>query len=66
VVLLDLHPAAAAVALLAADELLVDVSGEEREAGGAAFEQSYQGLAVALSGGREANGHGRRLFSVGR
>ena len=59
VVLLDLHAAAAAVALLAADELLVDVSGEQWQAGGAALEQRDEGFAVGFSGGREANGHGR-------
>jgi hypothetical protein len=38
VVLFDLHAAAAAVALLAADELLVYVSGEQWQAGRAALE----------------------------
>ena len=55
VVLFDLHTAAAAVALLSAHELLVDVGGEKRQAGGAALENGDEGFAVAFSCGRETN-----------
>src|SRR5712692_10631415 len=48
---LDLHPAAAAVAALAAGQVLVDVGFGERQAGGNAVDDGGQRLAVGLAGG---------------
>ena len=71
-VALDLHAAAAAVALLAAGELGVDVGGEQGEPGRHAFEHRDERGTVRFAGGGEADGHrsddgGRRwLASDGR
>src|SRR5271170_314359 len=48
---LDLHAAAAAVALLAAPELAVDEVDIDSEAGGQARDERDEGFAVRLSGG---------------
>ena len=55
-VLLDLHAAAAAVALLAADELCVTSSASSGSPAGQPFKNGDQGLAVAFAGGGEADG----------
>src|SRR6185437_8796461 len=54
-VLLDLHAASAAVALLPARELGVDVSGGEWKAGRHAFENAHECRAVGFAGGGETN-----------
>ena len=54
VVLLDLHAPPAAVALLAARELDVDVLGEEWQARGHSFENGHERVPVGFAGGCEA------------
>jgi hypothetical protein len=62
-VLFDFHAAAAAVAALAACEVRRDVGFGEGEAGGQAFDDHREALAVALAGGEESEvAHG---YSVG-
>ena len=56
-VLFDLHAPAAAVPLLTARELGVDVRGEQRQARGHPFENAHEGGPMRFAGGREAEGH---------
>ena len=56
-VLLDLHPAAAAVAELAPREVAVDVVRGELEAGWESLDDRGQTGAVRLAGGCEAQRH---------
>ena len=52
-VLLDLHAAPAAIALLAPRELGVDVVGEQRQARRHSFQNAHERLPVRFTGGRE-------------
>ena len=54
---LDLHAAPAAVALLAARELGVDVGREQRNARRHSFENADEGWSVRFAGGGEAKRH---------
>jgi hypothetical protein len=62
-VLLDLHAAAAAVALLAAPQLVVDGFQRYRYAGGQPGERRHETLAMRLSGRLKAQ-HRMRIFIV--
>jgi hypothetical protein len=54
VILLDLHAAASPVALLAADELLVDVSGKKGQAGRTALENRNESRTMGFAGSNKA------------
>jgi uncharacterized protein (TIGR00251 family) len=61
-VLLDLHPAAAAVAFLAARQVQVDFLGQERQSGGDALDDGGEARAMGLARREPAQGrHGGRL-----
>ena len=62
-VLLDLHAAAAAVALLAAPQLVVDGAQRYGYAGGKPCERRHEALAMGLSGGLKAQ-HRMRILIV--
>ena len=60
-VLLDLHPPAAAVAVLAARELAGDEVRIDAQARGDPLQDRRQARSVRFAGGREAQGHGESL-----
>jgi hypothetical protein len=63
-IVLDLHAPAAAVPLLAAGQVRVDISGNERHAGGHPLEDADERRPVGLAGGGEAE-HGANCIGVG-
>ncbi len=63
-VLLDLHAAPAAVALLAPRELAVDVRRKQRQARRHSFENAHEGRAMRFTGGRETEDHAVNLSAL--
>ena len=63
-VALDLHAAAAAIALLAAPEFAIDEGEIDRHPGRHARKQSHQSLAVGFAGCREAQHRGMVIVEI--